>query len=98
MFQPPPDFTSAIRNEARKRSAEIASLSDRIEQVGAKVQRSIATQEVKLGAMRVRQDMTDRRVARQGEELEDTSRQINKLCLIMSGEGKLKLSQGPSIH
>ena len=85
-----------LRTEERKRTAEVAGLSSRLEKVEAKVgkvddlQTWSQHQELRMGAMRIRQDIADRRVRRLGEEAEDTSRQRSKDCLIMSGQGKLK--------
>ena len=81
-----------LRTEERKRTAEVAGLSSRLEKVEAKVgkvddlQTWSQHQELRMGAMRIRQDIADRRVRRLGEEAEDTSRQRSKDCLIMSGQ------------
>ena len=65
----------------------MAGLSARIGDIEAKVQRSLATHDAKIGAIRIRQDIADRRMTHLSEEVEDTSRQRNKDCLVMSGQG-----------
>ena len=74
----------------RKRTAEMASLSGRLRNVEAKVarvDRRLTTHDAMMGAMRVRADITGRQVTRLGEEVEDTTRQRSKDCLVMSGQG-----------
>ena len=80
-------------SESRKRTADLAGLSVPcwvLGDVEERVRRSLVNQDVKMGAMRIRQDIADSKVARLGEEMEDLSRQHNKDCLVVSGAGKEK--------